>query len=179
MIRFKGLQELFKRYRRPGDIVFAWAFLALAVFLLGQLGTQAPWKTGGKVFSQPAFWPTVSLALMAGFAALHLLSSALSPRIDGRWEEVWQWLRSFEYAGWFMACVFAVPMLGYLPCTVLFAVLLGLRTGCRSRRVMVRLTLMAIVIVLVFKAFLHVSIPGGAIYEHLPTGLRSVMLTYF
>jgi len=92
MIRYKGLQELFKRYRRPGDIVFAWFFLIGSVFLVSQLGTQAPWKPAAKTFSQPAFWPTVAVYAMAVFAALHLLSSILSERLEGRWGEVYEYL---------------------------------------------------------------------------------------
>lgn len=179
MTRFKGLQELFKRYRRPGDIVFAWVFLVFALFLLSQLGTQAPWKSGGKTFTQPAFWPRLSIALMACFAALHLLSSALSPRIPGRWAEVWAWLRSVEYAGWFMAYVFTVPQLGYLPTTIVFAVLLTLRAGYRDAKVFMAMAATGCAIVVLFKSFLQVKIPGGAIYEALPTALRSFMLTYF
>ena len=179
MTRLKGLQELFKRYRRPGDIVFAWVFLAFALFLLSQLGTQAPWKSAGKTFTQPAFWPSLFIVLMVFFAALHLLSSALSPRILGRWHEVWEWVRSVEYAGWFMAYVFVVPQLGYLLTTIIFAILLAIRAGYRQMRVFAGMALMAVVIVVVFKSFLQVKIPGGAIYEMLPTALRSFMLTYF
>ena len=179
MTRLKGLQELFKRYRRPGDIVFAWAFLAFSLFLLSQLGTQAPWKSGGKTFTQPAFWPTVSVALMVFFSALHLLSSFLSPRLSGRWREVWDWVRSVEYAGWFMAYVFVVPLLGYLLTTIIFAILLAIRAGYRQLRVLGAMAVMGVVIVVVFKSFLQVKIPGGAIYEALPTALRSFMLTYF
>lgn len=179
MTRLKGLQELFKRYRRPGDIVFAWAFLVFALFLLSQLGTQAPWKSGGKTFTQPAFWPTISIALMVFFAALHLLSSALSPRIAGRWREVWDWLRSIEYAGWFMTYVFIVPQLGYLVTTMLFAVLLSIRAGYRDPNVLMGMAATGSTIVVLFKTFLQVKIPGGAIYEMLPTALRSFMLTYF
>ena len=178
MTRFKGLQELFKRYRRPGDIVFAWLFFAFAVFLLTQLGTQSPWKWGSKVFSQPAFWPTVSVFLMVIFAGLHLLSSALSPRLVGRWNEVWQWIRSLEYAGWFMAYVFVVPQLGYLFATILFGLLLAVRTGYRSIKTYLSVVVLSVVIVVVFKGFLQVKIPGGAIFEYLPTALRSFMLTY-
>jgi len=179
MTRFKGLQELFKRFRRPGDVVFAWLFLAFSVFLLSQLSSQAPWKSDAKIFSQPAFWPTVSVILMTFFAAINLLSSLLSARIDGRWVEVWQWIKSAEYAGWFMAYVYLVPVLGYLPITIIFALLLGYRAGYRSAKVFARLVLAAIVIVLVFKTFLQVRIPGAAIYEYLPTAIRSFMLTYF
>ena len=61
MSRVKTLQSLFKRYRRPGDIVFAWAVLILSVFLLSQLLDQTAYKPGGKLFAQPRFWPAVSL----------------------------------------------------------------------------------------------------------------------
>ena len=37
----------------------------------------------------------------------------------------------------------------------------------------------AAIIVVIFKSFLQVMIPGGAIYEALPGGLRQFMLTYF
>lgn len=178
MTRSKGLQELFKRYRRPGDIVFASAFLIVSVFLFSQLGTQAPWKPKAPIFSQPAFWPTVAVSLMVVFAAFHLLSSFLSTRLQGRWTEVWAWACSLEYAGWFMAYVFLVPKLGYLPMTIVFALLLGLRAGYRSAKVFGVLVLLSVLIVVVFKGFLQVRIPGGLVYEYLPTALRSFFLTY-
>ena len=178
MARFKGMQELFERHRRPGDIVFAWLFLLISVFLLTQLSTQAPWNPKAKVFSQPAFWPTLSVCLMALFAALHLLSSALSPRLAGRWKELSFWLRSAEYAIWFMAYVFVVPKLGYLPTTILFGFVLTLRAGYRNKRVLIGMLILSICIVLIFKSFLQVKIPGGALYEYLPDALRSFALTY-
>lgn len=178
MTRIKGLQELFKRYRRPGDIVFAWVFVVLSVFLLTQLDTQAPWNPKTKTFSQPAFWPTVAVISMTAFSAFHLLSSFLSTRLDGRWKEVWAWVRSIEYAGWLMAYVYLVPVLGYLPMTMAFAVLLGLRAGYRSVKVLGTLIILSVVIVLVFKGFLQVKIPGAAVYEYLPTAMRSFFLTY-
>lgn len=178
MARLKTLQELFKRYRRPGDAVFACLFLAFSLFLLSQIRTEAPWLPGTKPFAQPSFWSLISLALMSLFAALHLSSSLLSPRIPGRWEEVWQWVRSFEYVIWFMIYVFAVPRVGYLPATIVFAALLGIQTGYRTVRSIGSLVILAAVIVVVFKAFLQVKIPGGALYHYLPDGLRAFMLTY-
>ena len=178
MSRIKGMRELFKRHRRPGDIVFAWMFVGLALFLVTQLSTQSPWNANAKVFSQPAFWPTVSVIGTAVFAALHLLSSALSPRLQGRLDELWFWCRSAEYAVWFMAYVFTVPWLGYLPATIVFGVALALRSGYRSRRVLLGVIVLSIAIVVVFKAFLQVKIPGGELYQHLPGAMRAFMLTY-
>lgn len=179
MSRVKTLQSLFKRYRRPGDIVFAWLALIVSVFLLSQVLDQTTWKNGGKLFAQPRFWPAVSLGGMAVFAALHLLGSALSERIEGRWSEVWLWITSLEYAGWFIAYAAVVPYAGYLPTTVVFAVALALRVGYRRVSALVAAAVSAVIIVVLFKTLLQVKIPSGSIYEALPDGLRQIMLTYF
>jgi hypothetical protein len=179
MTHIKTLQELFQRYRKPGDLVFAVVFLLIALFLLANLGEQTKWVKRTKLFAQPAFWPAISLAGMVFFAALHWISSALSPRIAGRWREVWFWVRSVEYAFWFMAYVLLVPQLGYLPSTIVFTILLALRSGSRGWRAIGSSALAAIVIVLVFKTFLQVKVPGGQAYELLPGALRAFMLTYF
>ncbi len=179
MSRAKTLQALFKRYRRPGDIVFAWFILIVSVFLLSQLFAQTAFKPGAKLFAQPRFWPAVSLSLMAGFAALHLLGSLLSERIEGRWKEVLLWVSSLEYAGWFIGYAALVPWAGYLPSTILFSLLLVLRAGYRSKAALISSVVSAIAIVVLFKAFLQVKLPSGRVYELLPDGLRQVMLTYF
>lgn len=179
MSRVKTLQSLFKRYRRPGDIVFAWIILIFSVFMLSQIFEQTSYKSGGKLFAQPRFWPAVSLSLMTVFASFHLLGSALSERIDGRWREVLSWLAAFEYAAWFIAYAASVPYAGYLLTTVLFAVALTLRAGYRSARMLTASVFSSIVIVILFKAVLKVNLPSGLIYEALPDGLRQFMLTYF
>jgi hypothetical protein len=179
MSRVKTLQVLFKRYRRPGDIVFAWVLLAVSLFLLSQIFDQTAYKAGKKLFAQPRFWPAVSLSLMTGFAAFHLLGSLLSERIEGRWREVWLWISSLEYAGWFIGYAMLVPLTGYLSTTLAFAVLLVLRAGYRSRTAVLSAVASAFVIVLLFKTFLHVKLPAGKIYDALPDGLRQIMLNYF
>ncbi|WP_146347831.1 tripartite tricarboxylate transporter TctB family protein [Falsiphaeobacter marinintestinus] len=179
MSRVKTLQALFKRYRRPGDIVFAWVLLAVSLFLLSQLFDQTVYKKGAKLFAQPRFWPAVSLTLMSAFAAFHVIGSLLSERIDGRWREVLLWCSSLEYAAWFIGYAMLVPYTGYLPTTVVFAVALVFRAGYRSRTALLSAVGCALVIVLLFKTFLQVKLPSGAIYEYLPDGLRMIMLTYF
>lgn len=179
MARVKTLQALFKRYRRPGDIVFAWVILLFSIFLLSQLFGQTAYKPGTKLFAQPRFWPAVSLMCMTGFAAFHLLGSMFSERIEGRWREVFLWISSLEYAGWFIGYAAVVPWAGYLPSTVVFAALLVLRAGYRSKMALLSAVASAVLIVLLFKAFLQVKLPSGRIYEVLPDGLRQIMLTYF
>ncbi len=179
MSKFKTFQDLFKRYRRPGDLVFAVAFMGFAVFLLANLDSQTKWVPRTKLTAQPAFWPSVSLGAMSLFAGLHLLSSYWSPKLEGRWTEVAFWLRSLEYAAWFMIYVFAVPVLGYLLGSVLFALFLSFRLGFRSWATLGGSVTMALCVVVLFKVFLRVNVPGGQIYEYLPTGLRAFMLTYF
>lgn len=179
MSRVKTLQSLFKRYRRPGDIVFAWLILVISIFLLTQLSEQTVFQDRGKLFAQPRFWPAVALIGMTLFSVFHLLGSILSERIEGRWTEVLTWLAAFEYAGWFICYAAAVPYVGYLPTTVIFAVLLVLRVGYRSVQIIVAAIIVSFVIVLLFKTLLRVNLPAGRIYEVLPDGLRQIMLTYF
>ena len=179
MSHVKTLQSLFKRYRRPGDIVFAWIALLVSVFLLSQLAGQSEWRSGGKLFAQPRFWPAVSLSGMTVFAAFHLLGSLLSERLHGRWQEIWLWVASLEYAFWFIAYAATVPYAGYLPATVLFAVALAFRVGYRRASTLIAAAIAAVIIVLLFKTLLKVNLPSGLIYESLPDGLRQIMLTYF
>lgn len=179
MSRVKTLQALFQRYRRPGDIVFAWLLLIVSLLLLSQLWSQTTWRGSNPLFAQPRFWPGVSLAGMAIFAGFHLLSSALSDRIDGRWSEVWLWITSLEYAGWFIVYALVVPITGYLPTTVVFATALAFRAGYRSRAMLLWAAGAGAMVVVLFKGFLQVRLPAGQIYQYLPDGLRQIFLTYF
>jgi len=175
----KSLQTLFKRYRRPGDIVFAWIVLAFSLFMLSQLLNQTAYRDGARLFAQPRFWPALSLIGMVAFSSFHLMGSVVSERIPGRWREVLTWLAALEYAAWFIAYAAAVPYGGYLPTTVLFALLLTLRAGYRSTQVLISAVLSAVIIVLLFKTLLSVNLPAGKIYEILPEGLRKIMLIHF
>ena len=179
MIRAKTLQDLFKRYRRPGDLVFSVLFLVFSLLMLLSLPSQTTWAPGTKFLAQPAFFPYLSVIVMTVFAVLHLISGLISPALPGRWQEVWFWLRAVEFAGWFMIYVLVVPYLGYLPATLLFCLTLAFRAAYRSARALGLSALMGLVIVLIFKTGLSVKVPGGALYELLPTGARSFMLTYF
>lgn len=176
--RVKTLKQLFQRYRRPGNYFFASVFLVFSVFLISQLGSQAQWQSSGKWSSQPALWPGIAVIGMTVFAALNWISASVSPRIEGRWKEVASWSKAFEFVAWFMIYVVAVPVLGYLPSTMIFALLLAVRTGYRNRKMLASAMLTAIVTVVVFKSFLQVKVPGGLIYEYLPDFIRSFMLTY-
>ena len=174
----RTLQDMFKRYRRPGDIVFAVAFLAFALFLLVNIDAQTQDAKRGKWFAQPSLWPTISVTGMAFFAALHVLSSALSPRIAGRWTEVAFWFKSLEYILYFLIYVAAVPWLGYLPSTVFFAVFLALRTGFHTPRALGISVAFGILVAVIFRGFLQVKIPAGELYQHLPDSIRVFALTY-
>ena len=75
MPQINSFQQLFKRERRCGDLVFAILFLLFSVVLLSQLDDQTQWVKKGKLFSQPSFWPAVGLIGMTFFGAMHLLGS--------------------------------------------------------------------------------------------------------
>ena len=178
MAKLQTLQQLFKRYRKPGDIVFAIVFLVFSVFLLTQIATETAWVKRTKWFAQPRLWPTIAIFGMVIFAALHFYASLVSPRIAGRWQEVGFWLRSLEFVLYFLTYVMIVPQLGYLPSTVLFALFLCLRAGFFSKRMLLAAALFGFSVAVLFRAFLQVNIPAGKIYESLPETVRVFALTY-
>lgn len=178
MVKTKTLQQLFQRYRKPGDLVFAIFFLCFSLFLLLQIGEQTKWLARKSLFVQPRFWPAVALIGMVGFGTFHLIGSLLSPRIFGRLKEVIFWASALEYVGWFLIYVYLVPLTGYLPTTIIFCILLALRVGYRDKTMLLSSIGAAISIVVLFRVILQVKIPAGALYEYLPDGLRVFALTY-
>ena len=167
---------------RPGGAVFAGIFLAIAVLLLSQLGAETKfsakaWGTK-KMFAQPAFWPGVGVIGMCVFGVLHAIA-AWNRRTGGEALAAVQWLRVLEYLGWFMGYVWAVPVIGYLPATLIFMGALALRAGYRNRRMILAALATGLGIVLVFKTALNVKIPAGAVYEYLPDALRNLFILNF
>ena len=176
----------------PGAIWFALQLLVLSILLLFQIETEtkfdAMWKVlekgdifnRGKLFAQPAFWPTVGLIGMIAFGfghAVHMLIARWGKK-GGFWEAIF-WLRPNEYLLYFMIYVLLVREIGYLPATLFFCVSLALRVGYRSLRGLLAAVLTGLAVVLVFKTGLSVKIPGGAVYEYLPNTLRTFAIVNF
>lgn len=170
---------VFRRERRAGDLVFAIGFLFLAMVLAVALPWQARFLGNKSIVSEPGFWPLVGVAMMVFFGAIHFIGTWNAPRLPGRWSEVINWGRSAEYVAWFIVYVLAVPVIGYLPASVSFAVLLCLRLGYRRVGTLAAAAGFAVVVVLVFKAGLGVGIPAGAIYHALPEGIRTFVMVNF
>lgn len=171
--------HVFPTARRPGEYLFAVLLLAIAVVLLVQINWQTTWLDGKGLAAQPRTWPLIGLAGMVIFGVAHLLTTGRRARTPGRWREALLWVSSLEYVGWYLIYVAAIPQLGYLASTVAFCLFLTWRTGYRDSRALVTSAAFGIGVVLLFKAALHVRIPGGAIYELLPGALRSFMILNF
>ncbi|SEP80543.1 tripartite tricarboxylate transporter TctB family protein [Thalassovita taeanensis] len=165
--------------RRSGQLLFALGFVILSALLLSQITEQTKWAAKTKFFAQPRFWPAVSLAGMVLFGGLHLwrLPRRRYARADG--QEARIWLASLEYALWFLAYVWLVPLAGYLPTTLVFMPLMVWRLGYRDRRMLWISAGLGFAIVVLFKSLLHVRIPGGAIYEYLPGAMRNFFILNF
>lgn len=161
---------------RRGQLVFAAVFVVLTAVLLSQIGSQTRWADNTKFFAQPRFWPAVGLIGMVLLGALHLarLPWRRVTRFD--WAELKRWAMVAEYVVWFMAYVLAVPIIGYLPATLVFVPALTWRMGYRNRKMLAIGTVFGFIVVVMFKSFLSVKIPGGAIYEYLPGALRSFFI---
>jgi hypothetical protein len=163
------------------EIAFGFASFGFALFLAANIHAQTEWANGLDFVRQPAFWPIVAITAMTGFGALELWFCWRRNRQvsgNGTLAEVGHWIRAVEYIVWFMAYVWLVPLAGYLPATLAFTAALTLRLGYRSRATIAAALLTGTVTVVVFKSFLGVRIPGGAVYEYLPPALRNFMILY-
>ena len=170
--------HVFPEGRKPGEMLFSMLLLVLAAALLATLPWQTTWLNGKGLAAQPRFWPALSLGGVVLFAVLHKLSRGKLDRTPGRWTEGLTWIRSLEFIGWYMLYVAAIPMIGYLSATVIFCTLLALRVGYRGKTLLWA-ALFGLCVVLFFKTAMNVKIPGGAIYEFAPEGLRYILLRFF
>lgn len=161
---------------RRGQLIFAVAFVVFSALLLSQIGNQTRWVDNTKFFAQPRFWPAIGLTSMVLLAVLHL--ARLPWRQVTRFDvaEVKRWAMVAEYVTWFMVYVLVVPIVGYLLATLAFVPALTWRMGYRDRKMLTIGTVFGFCVVVMFKSFLSVKIPGGAIYEYLPGSLRSFFI---
>jgi len=167
-----------RRFPGPkrGQLLFAVALLFFAALLLSQTPSQTRWVAKTDFFAQPRFWPAVGLIAMVVLGGLHLYRLPWRRFKRADWTEARKWATALEFAVWFMAYVFVVPIAGYLPSTLVFVPLLARRLGYRSARMMLASIVFALVTVVVFKSFLSVKIPGGMLYEFLPGAIRSFFI---
>ncbi len=165
--------------RLQGQVIFAIAFVVLSLLLLSQIGDQTKWVKRTAFFAQPRFWPAVGLGGMVVFGALHFWRL---PRRRVRRTDVIEariWAQPLEYALWFMAYVLLVPVIGYLPVTMAFVPAMVWRMGYRTKKLLWAGAAFGAIVVVVFKAFLQVKIPGAMLYEYLPGALRSFFILNF
>lgn len=165
--------QITPRTRTAGQLPFVAGFLAVSLLLLALIGVQTRWIEGTDTVAQPRFWPAVGLGAMAGFSALHLWRMKRRRLAREDRAELRRWAAPLEYALWFMAYVWAVPAIGFLPASLVFAPALTWRAGYRDRAMLAAAAAFAVATVIVFKSLLGVRIPGGALYELLPGALRS------
>ena len=176
--------DIFAVEERPGAVVFAVAVCLGALVLLTQINEQTKWLNGSALLVQPRFWPGLCLTGFAFFALCHFFGALARHRQFRQYsflpsDELSNWARPLEYALYFMAYVFLVPQLGYLPTTLLALPALVFRLGYRHPSKLIAAALIGLCTVVVFKTLLQVRIPGGRWYELLPDGLRNVFILYF
>ncbi|NNE53008.1 MAG: tripartite tricarboxylate transporter TctB family protein [Sulfitobacter sp.] len=165
--------------RGAGQTVFVFAALAAVVLLLLSITRQTVWVEDAKNLpAQPRFWPAVALIIMCAAFAQHAWRMRRRKPNAQDWAEARRWVEPLEYVLWFMVYVFAVPIIGFLPMSLLLACALTWRLGYQSRGYLLAAAVFAVATVILFKGLLGVKIPGAAIYEVLPGGLRSFFILY-
>lgn len=172
------LSDLTHPPHHRAEIVFAVASFLVAVLLAALWSTETTWINNQPWSRQPGLWPLIAVVGMLLFGTGELIACLLRNLRNGGGsvaEELVLWARAGEYVIWFMAYVLATPWIGYLPATMIFTTALAWRLGYRGRMVALS-PLVALGIVVLFKTFLSVRIPGGAVYDLLPHALRNFLV---
>lgn len=171
--------ELQAKTRTAGQAIFIIGGLVFSLVLFSQITSQTAWVEGSKsVAAQPRFWPAVALVIMTLSFAAHLWRMRRRRPNRQDWVEVRRWAEPLEYVLWFMAYVYAVPIVGFLPMSLIFSCALTWRLGYREPLYLWLAAAFSIAMVLLFKGALGVKIPGAALYEVFPSGLRSFFILY-
>lgn len=153
----------------------------VAIFLASQLGIQAKFFDNMPIEKQPGLWSAIGIIGMLIFGFFQIIQFWFHRnglQAPGFVSEALIWLRAGEFVLWFMVYVYLVPVVGYLPTTLGFLMLMTWRLGYRRPLYYGFAALSGLLIVLVFKSFLQVKIPGGALYEYLPDMVRSFAILY-
>jgi hypothetical protein len=175
----RKIQQLMEQQQHPAQWVFALLLVVFSTWLLANLTEQAKFPSSKPFVSQPGFWPAISISGMLFFSSWFLYTSWKNRSREHNnvlREELFAWLAVLEFPLWFLSYVWLVPQLGYLPSTLLFTVVMSARLGYRHKNIYISAALASVVIVVVFKAFLEVKIPGGAAYQLLPEAIRNFMI---
>ena len=166
---------------QSATLLFMVVSFAVAVFLASQLGSELKWSSRKSIFAQPGFWSAMSIVgmLICGMAQLALYIVKNKPfHLSHSLGEIRLWAGALEYVLWFLLYVLIVPKIGYLLASIIFCWALSYRLGYRQRKMQCYSVILAIFIVIIFKSFLAVKIPGALIYDYLPDGLRNFMILY-
>ena len=148
----------------------------LALLLLLLAPWQVQWQDGKDWAHQPALFSMVGVAGMLVFGVLelwHLWRRTAHAQGVNPAPELVVWLQALEFALWFMVHVWAVPHLGYLLTTLVFALGMTYRLGYRRRVFFVAAIGVGVSTVLVFKGALSVKVPAADWYQALPEPLAT------
>lgn len=174
-----GPVDVITTWPKRGQAVFAIAFILFTLALIIMLWWQTSWVEGTDFLVQPRFWPAVSIGGMLLFGCLHIWRLPQHRLTRHDYREAVVWASGFEFVAWFIAYVWLVPYIGYLFSTVIFVPLLARRLGYRSFHSILVSVLFGVAVVVVFKSFLGVKIPGGAVYEYFPDTIRNLFIINF
>lgn len=168
---------------RPGELAFTLFLTVAAILLLSLIAEETRFYKRLKLPTQPGFWPAIGLGgmVLCG-VALSITGWRQKRRSKSGTDDLSEILfvaRASEFMLWFMIYVWITPWTGYLFSTLIFMVCLAWRAGYRSTKLLIVSGGIGFGIVLLFKTFLSVKIPSGAVYELLPPAMQSFMAINF
>ena len=146
-----------------------------------------PGKRVGKILKQQWVGPLICMVILVPAAIYNLYQSTIQLNINKRLRmpsrikyELFQWLKSLEFIVYFLIYTNIITIFGYLISTVIFAIFLTTRLGYRSLKWILRSTIAAFIIVIIFRSILQIKTPVNIwLYKFLPQNFEVFMKIYF
>lgn len=174
--------------RRPAlGVIYGFCFFASALLLiLIPVATDTgPPEQGW--WTQPALMPTIAISVMVLSAAYlfgkHIYVFRKNPElaVENRLvrNEMFEWLKPFEYFIYYCFYIWLLGIVGYFLSSLIFIIILCIRTGLRNFRWMVVALLSALALVALFRWGLKVWVPVPELYELFPKDIRIFLMRNF
>ena len=168
-------------------VVYGFCFLASAILLVLIPVATKPGPPNQGWWTQPALMPSIAISVMVISAAYlfgqHVYKLRQHPELNNDRKlvrnEVFEWLKPFEYFVYYCLYIWLLGIVGYFLSSLIFIVLLCLRTGLRNARWMLVALLSALALVALFRWGLKVWVPVAELYDLFPKDIRIFLMRNF
>ncbi len=168
-------------------VVYGFCFIASAILLvlIPTATDTGPPEQGW--WTQPALMPSIAISVMLLSAAylfgkhIYRLRTNRELNIENRLirNEVLEWFKPLEYFIYYCLYIWLLGIVGYFLSSLIFIIILCVRTGLRNAKWMLVALMSAFALVALFRWGLKIWVPVADLYDLFPKNIRIFLMRNF